>query len=222
MRIVAISDTHSQNPHTKWKIPEGDVLVHAGDGTAVGSEQQVEQLARWLGRLPHPRKLYVPGNHDRLFLTLPLTATGILEASGVEVLMDRGVRIDGLLFWGSPWLAWRGGHMAFERPDVDVARALIPAETHVLITHSPPYGILDYTPIGGGDQIGCSSLANHVYYRIRPRVHIFGHCHYSGGREVTLDRDPGAVRFINAALVDDFNRPLPREPFVIDLESEGA
>ena len=32
-RIVAISDTHSLTSHIKRKIPDGDILIHAGDFT---------------------------------------------------------------------------------------------------------------------------------------------------------------------------------------------
>jgi 3',5'-cyclic AMP phosphodiesterase CpdA len=47
MRIVAISDTHGS--HRSLQIPDGDVLVHAGDCTRYGRLREIEDLRKkWL------------------------------------------------------------------------------------------------------------------------------------------------------------------------------
>lgn len=64
IRIVCISDTHSQ----EWAdIPDGDLLIHAGDLTNDGSVRGIQAAVDWLQALPHPQKVVVCGNHDSYF-----------------------------------------------------------------------------------------------------------------------------------------------------------
>lgn len=65
MKIVLIADTHEQ--HEAFDIPCGDVLVHAGDFTYLGERGAVEEFNKWLGGLPHPRKIVICGNHELTF-----------------------------------------------------------------------------------------------------------------------------------------------------------
>ncbi len=79
MRIVCISDTH--NLHRKLQIPDGDVLVHAGDFTLFGKQEHLNDFNEWLGTLPHRHKLVVQGNHDckhSYFLAVRLCARSAL------------------------------------------------------------------------------------------------------------------------------------------------
>ncbi len=64
LRFVVISDTH--NLHEKIHIPDGDVLIHAGDFTNHGSLLEVQRFTNWFKSLPHPVKVLVPGNHDMI------------------------------------------------------------------------------------------------------------------------------------------------------------
>jgi predicted phosphodiesterase len=50
MRVVCVSDTHGY--HRRTDVPDGDVLVHAGDVTLDGSLEGVEFFNDWLGRCP--------------------------------------------------------------------------------------------------------------------------------------------------------------------------
>jgi hypothetical protein len=52
-RFVCISDTHS---HT-FRIPTGDVLLHAGDLSSWGSLSQLIITVEWLKSLDHPVKM---------------------------------------------------------------------------------------------------------------------------------------------------------------------
>ena len=63
VRIVLISDTH--NKHEKLEMPEGDVLIHAGDFTNNGTEQEIREFDMWLASLNFQHKILVPGNHDK-------------------------------------------------------------------------------------------------------------------------------------------------------------
>ena len=67
----------------------------------------------------------------------------------------------------------------------------IPDDTQILLTHSPPKGILDRN-IDGESQ-GCEKLLERVQ-EINPLVHIFGHIHESYGIFPT-----SSTIFINAS-----------------------
>ncbi|SPO25701.1 uncharacterized protein UTRI_03066 [Ustilago trichophora] len=55
VRFVLISDTHSQTTD----IPDGDVLLHAGDLTTLGQPDDLEAQVKWL-----TQKIFTCGNHD--------------------------------------------------------------------------------------------------------------------------------------------------------------
>ena len=59
--MVCISDTHS---HIVEDVPEGDILVHAGDLTDDGSVQEIQKQIDWLESLPHKEIVVISGNHD--------------------------------------------------------------------------------------------------------------------------------------------------------------
>lgn len=220
MRIICISDNHEQNLMTKWTWPEGHILVHAGDLTAMGGESKVLKMAKQLSRLRltmgYSRVLYVPGNHDKSFANERTTATNIMNAYGIDTLIDQYVVIDGLTFYGCPWiqlqpedtLKLHEDALAFSRLDCREHFDKIPVNTDVLITHQPPGGILDKTD--NGESIGSSQLANRLRY-LKTITYIFGHNHSGHGICEILDR-----RFINAALCDEKYRPV-YEPIIIDL-----
>jgi Icc-related predicted phosphoesterase len=219
VRIDCLSDTHGH--HDALGIPEGDVLVHAGDATLGGTAEEVTAFARWFRALPHPHKVFVAGNHDRLFEDAPLEAGGLL-GDGIVYLRDSGTTIGGQHFWGSPWQPWFLDY-AFNLRRGEPLRAkwsLIPGDTDVLITHGPPRGIRDRVGspaarllgrmLGQGPHVGCNDLRAAVA-RLRPRLHVFGHIHEGYGRE-TAD----GTLFVNAANVDAGYHPV-NPAVVVDL-----
>ena len=85
--------------------------------------------------------------------------------------------IDNITFWGSPYtpefLNW-----AFMYPRGTSSKLywnLIADNLDVLVTHGPPFGILDETA-PGKEHLGCEELLNAVKEK-EPRVHLFGHIH---------------------------------------------
>jgi len=61
-RIVCISDTHSNED---FILPDGDILIHAGDLTRIGSSNELELVLNWLKTLTKFRlKIIIAGNHD--------------------------------------------------------------------------------------------------------------------------------------------------------------
>ncbi|KAI9703467.1 MAG: hypothetical protein M1820_005771 [Bogoriella megaspora] len=61
VRIVCISDTHTLIPSS---IPDGDILIHAGDLTNEGTPSELHAHLTWLASLPHKHKIVIGGNHD--------------------------------------------------------------------------------------------------------------------------------------------------------------
>ena len=218
MRIVCLADTH--NHHDALAVPDGDVLIHAGDATLGGTGEEVASFATWLRSLPHPLKLFIAGNHDRLFQDAPDEARALL-GDEIVYLQDSATTIDGLLVWGSPWQPWFLDY-AFNLPRGEALQAkwkLIPEETDVLVTHGPPRGIRDRVAgeaeemgrkLGQGPHAGCEDLRAALRKK-SPRLHVFGHIHEGYGRE-TVD----GMEFVNASCVDSRYRPL-NAPIVVDL-----
>ena len=69
MKIVCISDTHSM--HELVDVPEGDVLVHAGDFTSLGHLSEVQAFGVWFNAQPHKHKICIAGNHDHALEMAP-------------------------------------------------------------------------------------------------------------------------------------------------------
>jgi len=207
LRLVCLSDTHL--PPQALQVPEGDVLIVAGDVCLRGRNYELQLFDRFLGRLPHRHKLLVAGNHDWVLADVGRETAQALIQNAIY-LEDSGVEIEGVKFWGSPWQPefydW-----AFNLPrgqQLAQVWAQVPEDTDVLITHTPPYGILDQIP--GGEHVGCEELLK-ALSRVRPRVHVFGHIHESYG---VLKQD--GTTFINACICDERYQPV-HAPIVIDV-----
>jgi len=94
MRIVMLSDTHGL--HDSIRIPEGDILIHAGDLSSSGKSNEVADAAKWLGSLPYEYKIAIAGNHDLLFESSPNQAASLLRNAGVTYLQDAAINVEGL------------------------------------------------------------------------------------------------------------------------------
>ncbi len=205
MKVVCLSDTHLR--HAGLDVPDGDLLVVAGDVTRRGAPEELAEVDRWLAGLPHRHKVLVAGNHD---FGLQHDPGAGARLTGATYLEDSGTTVDGLTVWGSPWqplfFDW-----AFNLPRGAPLRErwdLIPAGTTILVTHGPPRGILDR--VDDGQHVGCDDLLTAVR-RVRPRLHVFGHIHESAG---TTEVD-GTV-FVNASVCDRRYRPV-NPPIVVEL-----
>lgn len=99
MKVVCISDTHGL--HDGVEVPEGDLLIHAGDITNVGKMELVRSFNDWLATLPHPHKIVIAGNHDFCFERTPEMAAALITHA--HYLLDNAVDILGR------WFAQGGG-----------------------------------------------------------------------------------------------------------------
>jgi predicted phosphodiesterase len=184
--VVCISDTHNSQP----TLPDGDVLIHAGDLTQSGSLAELQATVNWLRAQPHPVKIVVAGNHDLLLDASCDNRKGAGDATAERAAIDWGDIIylentattvtcaNGrqLRVYGSPQ-STRHGNWAFQYPrGHDVWAEAVPQDVDILITHGPPKGHLDLL------RLGCEHLLRELW-RVRPRLHVFGHVHEGAGTE---------------------------------------
>jgi predicted phosphohydrolase len=214
MKIVALSDTHSY--HRKVEVPDGDVLIHAGDITWRGELEIIADFSNWLKDLPHKHKICIFGNHELFFRSGPNRGVAIqmIENSGATYLENSGIKIDDLNFWGSPATPYFNDWEWNYQRGADIGRiwAQIPDDTNVLITHGPPNGILDKVRDSSRGPQGCEMLKKRVMELPNLKAHIFGHLHMNGGQTTNIL----GVQFVNAAICDDAYN-TSRQPMVINL-----
>ncbi len=194
--------------HRGLEVPDGDILIHAGDMTEHGTLSGVRAFNQWLGEFPHTHKIVIAGNHDFCFEDTPEEAKALL--TNACYLQEESVALEGLKFYGSPWTP-KFSDWAFMRqpgPEMGAVWENIPPDTDVLITHGPPRGIRDLTE--AGEHAGCADLLEAVA-QIAPRVHIFGHIHEGRG----IERENGAI-FVNGCSISVNYRQL-FAPFVIEV-----
>ena len=194
IRVVAMSDTHNSKLKS---VPPGDLLIHAGDLTGVGTDVQMTAALDWLGSLPHPHKVVVAGNHDFVAENDPDLMSKLCSDRGIVYLCRSLEVVEGLAIWGSPWTPrffdWafmygRGNHARSHWLDV-------PEDLDILVTHGPPFGMGDRAM---GRSVGCVELLERVLaMRAPPRAHVFGHIHSDRG-EFRLG-DDCRTRFYNVA-----------------------
>lgn len=207
MKIIALSDTHSL--HDRIKVPNGDVLVHAGDFCNSGSWDDLVRFNDWLGTLPHKHKLVTAGNHDRCVQYDLEHARSLL--SNATLLIDEEITIDGVRFYMSPWSPTFGywAWMAHRGEDIAAKWAKIPLGVDVLVTHGPAYGILDFIP-DQNRHVGCEELLKRVMV-VRPKVHIAAHIHEGYGKKTI-----NYTKFYNVASCDGNYNPV-NKPKVINI-----
>ncbi|OAQ73058.1 metallophosphoesterase domain-containing protein [Pochonia chlamydosporia 170] len=186
--VVCISDTHNTYP----EVPDGYVLVHAGDLSKSGTFEQIQETLTWLNSLPHEHKIVVAGNHDILLdPTLDIQNPNIdaeslraklnwgniiyLQDTATDITCSNGRK---LKIYGSPKSKDFGSpNQAFQYPaSQDVWHRSIPSRADILVTHCPPRAHLDIL------SVGCNYLLKELW-RARPRLHVFGHCHDGHGTQ---------------------------------------
>lgn len=202
MKILHLSDTHGCHRRLT-DLPKADVAVHSGDFTMAGSQQEAIDFMNWFCDLPYPHKIFICGNHDDSLYGADIDGLD----SNVHYLCNSGVEIDGVKFYGVPMFM---ADCISDRQSKNIAR--IPADTDVLITHSPAYGILDFDDnINYGDEQLLSKLME-----ISPSLHLFGHIHTQHG----ILTEHG-ITFSNGAImnVDYTTLNLPN---IIELKKKSS
>jgi Icc-related predicted phosphoesterase len=214
MKLACLSDTHTF--YEEVSVQPADVLIHAGDWNCYYSKS-LKKFIKWLKKQPVKHCVVVAGNHDKFAEQENKKTREYFEKAGIHYLENSGVEIDGVKFWGSPYTPkFMNWWFMSERGDKILTHwKKIPAGTDVLITHGPPFGILDGDYYANGDlkaNVGCMDLLNMVK-ELKPKLHVFGHIHADYGveqREETL--------FVNCALcaASGINR-IVNAPMIFDM-----
>lgn len=233
MKVVCISDTHGY--HDDISMPEGDMLIHAGDFTNIGSPKEILNFNNWLGKLNYKHKIVIPGNHDRGIENIPNAASLISNATilihnqspsidrshHILEIEDKYIYIVGAQY--SPRFS-RGWAFNYDRKNGEDLwkEVLLEARPDILITHTPPFGVLDkvkniYHDVVGGDyaadndgSVGCKDLLASVLKK-KPKLHVFGHIHEGYG--IFKNND---TTFVNASIWDHYNACI-NKPIVVEI-----
>lgn len=216
-KIVVISDTHLQDLNNiTW--PEGDILIHSGDGLNSGSYGEFLSFCDWFENLPYKAKIYVPGNHDWIFQKDEPFCREALEAKNMYILIDEEVNIDGLRIYGSPWTP-EFCNWAFMKEDTEEGLGKkfehIPENLDILVTHGPPFGFLDKAP--SAPNVGSKELFMQISSK-QPKYALHGHIHEGrtqGPNSDGIDQI-GNTKVINCSLLDGYYR-LKHKPRIIEL-----
>jgi predicted phosphodiesterase len=229
MEITFISDTHNRHREMTQDLTGGPILVHCGDVSMRGSRFEIDDFLEWFSELPYMHKIMVPGNHDFFFdwsryartphgkarhgdsiITKEMVEDLMADYPAVHLLNDSGITVEGINFWGSPITPWFHD-WAFNRWEEEIGEhwKLIPDTTDVLITHGPPFGILDKV-IRSHENVGCKILSTEIA-RVKPRVHAFGHIHEEFGTRTVED-----TLYISASMID-IRYEYTNKPTVINL-----
>jgi Predicted phosphoesterases, related to the Icc protein len=196
MKILHISDTHNKH-RSLQSLPPADMIIHSGDISFAGSEDEILDFIEWFAALPYKYKIFIAGNHDDCLFEAKID--GLPE--DCFYLCNSGVAIEGLKLYGVPMFmndAISGNH------DKNIRK--IPAGTDILITHEPPYCILDYAAnINYGDRNLLVSIL-----KIRPKYHLFGHIHDAYGIEKAE-----STTFVNAAILNA-HYEIANEPMLLE------
>lgn len=234
MRIVCISDTHSLHRSMLHEIPNGDILIHAGDLSNRGGEKDVTEFIDWFQNIKgFDTKIFISGNHDHCFeqvnkphhrrdydwLRHLMTEENLSQAD-ITYLEDSEMIIESPEFskpikiYGTPWQPWFydwAFNLPRLGPELEEKWNMIPNDTDILITHTPPNGILDYVSNWRqNESVGCELLRFHME-RIKPALNVFGHIHEGYGYKYVDD-----TLFVNAAICNAAYNPI-NKPIVIDL-----
>lgn len=197
MKIVAFSDLHGQYSKAldKWFSDNpADILCFAGD-LQLNHSDDGKKFIEWLSKLPYKHKIITLGNHDGNYEYILDYAS---KYDDIHVLINQSITIDDIKFFGSPnsvqFLDWF--FMGSEK-QLEEIYSKIPDDTDVLITHTPPFSILDYLDARGCQ--GSLSLFNRVQQLKNLKYHLFAHIHEHGGKWSVK----GNTKFYNCSILDE-------------------
>lgn len=233
MKLVIISDSH--NLHDELDLPVGDVLIHCGDYSYSGQDNEVISFLTWMQEQTKKYRLVIGGhgNHElgpyedrEHFNELKTVFAPDVIWPHMRVFTDP---VTSLNFFFSPYVTTINGRWAFEASSSEYQEIVkrIPDYVDILISHGPPFNILDtfvrhsidwdsqqndYAHTSREFKIGSKVLAERIK-EIEPKLVCFGHCHENGGQTVEID---GTI-YVNGAVLNE-NYEIDNEPVIVNLE----
>jgi len=206
MRLLALSDLHNDfGAFAVHRLPDADMALVAGDLTEIGFDDppSVARASRWMEALTERYQwvFYVLGNHDLRLLDTAFDRPPDKRPPWCLSIARRVVERDRFRFVGAslspcfdlPELERFWDRMT-ARPEVDreYFASLPPAD--IMLSHCPPFGILDeWKEKGSGRHIGSPGLTAYLE-RYAPRVVVCGHIHEGAGSHVL-----GSTLVVNCA-----------------------
>ena len=182
MKIWHFSDSHTY--HDLLTIPKDiDLVICSGD---ISNPRDVDQSEKecytfldWYEKLPIRNKIFCAGNHD-IAIERKRVSKEYIQSRGIIYLENESVKIGSINIWGSPYTPSFGVGWAFnrKRDKLHDLWSSIPDNTHIVISHGPPKGILDhsYSPEGVYERCGCEALRKKML-ALEPELCLFGHIH---------------------------------------------
>jgi Icc-related predicted phosphoesterase len=150
MKIFCFSDGHGYLP----PIPdEVDLVLCAGDIAPDYLYEIPRNQMYWFNdsfRIwseDHNKPtVIISGNHELVFES---KYKNLIEfANNVKYLQDESFSFRGINIYGTPWQTPFGIGYAFNAPETELKNkySAIPDDTHIIVSHCPPYGINDWAP----------------------------------------------------------------------------
>lgn len=226
--IVTISDTHGL--HDRIEVPDGDILIHAGDFSNTGQKHEIEDFLSWFGSQPHQWRILIAGNHDkgtdparkeRCYKDLSDYFKKLCDLHDIILLNDSSCDVwdnEGniIKIWGSPVQPTFGYNWAWNRNRGEAIKKhwdKIPAGMDVVVTHGPAYGYGDRCTYGN-QRAGCEELLK-ALARVKPKMHVSGHIHEDRG--VYID-EVGEITFVNTSSLTLRYAPYLSKTFRFDWD----
>lgn len=238
MIIDCIGCLHGHYP----KLEGGDLLIVTGDLTARDTFQQHIDFKLWLYEQNYRKKIVIAGNHDNIFYGIKAdqyifssynTETGE-QLSYADYLCDSGTEFEGLRIWGAPWTKTFPGMnpkcKAFTcdtEEELAEKFSLIPDDIDILITHGPPYGILDNvkrfdypetkTRLGNFLNDQCEHVGSKTLFPDWDgglKLHVFSHIHEAYGEDKG-NTGIFAYHYVNCSHVNERYQPVNKPIRVI-------
>jgi len=211
-KLVLVADTHDR--YGMFPMPEGDILLHAGDFTFRGRPDELSRFNDWLdaqGSFAH--KVIIPGNHDLSFEVDWCGAVGKVPAADA-VLNGQLYEALGLKIWGEPrqpeFYNWA---FNVSREGMKKVWEKVPPDIDILLTHGPPYGVGDMTLPRNfklGEHVGCKYQRQWIEEN-QPRLVVCGHIHPGYGIYML-----GNTLVVNASVCTEAYKPT-NPPIVLHI-----
>lgn len=215
MIIDCISDLHGYYP----KLEDGDLLIVAGELTARDTPQERLLFLQWMSEQNYRKKIWVAGNRDNSLVGMTFRTT---KPDAAEYLCDSGTEFEGLKIWGSPWTkTFPGMNPRCKAFTLDAEEelaekwGLIPDDVDILVTHSPPLGMMDgvqrYSE-GKIEHLGSEYLSYAlISMKRKPKLHVWGHVHQGYGMLRSKQ-----TFMVNASHVNECYEPV-NKPIRVEL-----
>ncbi|KAL9656448.1 hypothetical protein ABK040_005213 [Willaertia magna] len=212
LKFIVISDTH--NKHDYLNIPDGDILICCGDISCSENDgsslQDLKNFNNYLSQITQVKhKIVIAGNHDKSLTKFTKEQIQTEIFTNATYLQDSFVIIDGIKIYGTPFVPATSALQASLNPFYKSEQTLmasvfskIESDTNILVTHCPPYGILDKNNNGTVMHYGSKSLVERIKELKDLKVNVFGHVH--GGYGYVEENN---VTFVNAAC-DGCKQPI--------------